>query len=108
VRAVRLFDGAGVDRTGHVFLFRNDTVHLEVRLYAADGHHLLEIRDGVEMTMTFTPAGIAVATRREFEEMIRAVTTDASSGTQGSLHVTLRFASDGSVKTFGPFECMVH
>ncbi len=108
VRSIRLFDDAGVDRTNHVFLFRDDTIHLEVRLYADDGRFLLEVTGGVEMTMNFTPPAIASSTPMPGEQLIRAVTTDAVNGTLGSMMVSLRFLEDGSVKTFGPFECLVH
>ena len=108
VRSIRLYDGAGVDRTNHIFLFPDDTLHLEVRLFAGDGQYLLEIRGGLEMTMTFSPPTIASSTAVEGESLIRAVTTNAPGGTLGALTVTLEFLDDGSVKTFGPFECLVH
>lgn len=108
VRSVRLFDGAGQDRTQHIFLFHDDTLHLEVRLYADDGRFLLEVTGGVEMTMTFSPTNIATSVALPGEQLIRAVTTKAPLGTLGSLVVTLRFLQDGSTKTFGPFECLVH
>lgn len=108
VRSIRLYDGLGVDRTNHVFLFRDDTVYLEVRLFADDGQFLLEVVGGVEMTMTFSPPTIATPTAISGEPLVRAVTTDAPGGTLGSLMVTLRFLDDGSIKSFGPFECLVH
>jgi hypothetical protein len=42
------------------------------------------------------------------EQLTRVVTTSAPVGTTGTLIVLLRFLDDGTVKTFGPFECLVH
>ena len=108
VRSIRLFDDAGTDRTQHVFLFPDSILQLEVRLYADDGQFLLEVVGGLEMTMSFTPPTIASSVPMPGEQLIRAVTTTAPGGTLGSLMVSLRFLEDGSIKTFGPFECFVH
>jgi hypothetical protein len=103
-----LFDGAGRDQTDHLFLLRSDTVHLEVRLYANDGRHLASVTGGLQLTITFNPPSVAVATPVPNEPLVQAVTTTAPLGTEGELDVTLRFLADGRVATFGPFECLVH
>ena len=108
VSAIRLFDGAAVDRTDHLFLFLSDTLHLEVRMYAYDGRHLTSVRGGVELTLTFTPSTVATAAPTPADPMVYAVTTTAPVDATGELRVRLRFLIDGSEKTFGPFECRVH
>jgi len=108
VRIVRLFDGAGQERTNHIFLFRNDTLHLEVRMYALDGHQITTVPGGVQISFAFDPPSIATSTPMPAEPLRRAVTTTAAASTLGSLSVSLLFLSDSSTKTFGPFECLVH
>jgi hypothetical protein len=108
VRSIRLFDGAGVDRTAHLFLFRADTTPLEVRLYADDGRSLVNVLGGVEMTFAFDPASLGTSLPIAGVPLTRLVTTDAAVGTLGDLRVTLRFLADNSTRTFGPFECLVH
>lgn len=108
VRSIRLYDGAGVDQTEHVFLFLDDTLRLEVRLFAADGRQLTDINGGVELSLTFTPDSVAASMPIVGQSLRRAVTTTAASGTPGNLTVTLHFTAGGSDKTFGPFECLVH
>lgn len=108
VSSVRLFDGAGVDRTGHLFLFRSDTLHLEVRLYAYDGRHITSVTGGLELTLSFDPPSVAVVAPMPGDPLVHAVTTTAPVSTAGELEVSLRFLADGSARTFGPFECLVH
>lgn len=108
VSSIRLFDGAGIDRTGHLFLFRADTLHLEVRMYAYDGRYLTSITGGFELTLTFDPASIATVTPTPSDPLVYAVTTSAPVSTLGALTVSVRFLGDGSQRTFGPFECLVH
>ena len=107
VRSVRLFDGAGVDQTQHLFIFRNDTLHLEIRMYAANGRRITDVPGGVELTLEFVPAGLATSTAT-LAPLIRSVTTTAAANDTGTMNVSLRFPVDGSVKTFGPFECATH
>lgn len=108
VSSVRLFDGAGVDRTGHLILFRDDTLHLEVRLYGPEGRQLTGVTGGVEVTLTFTPPSIATVVPTPFDPFTHAVTTSAPVSTQGEARVALLFLADSSQKTFGPFDCLVH
>lgn len=77
-------------------------------LVVAGGRQLTDINGGVELTLTFTPDSVAVSAPIPGQSLRRAVTTTATSGTPGSLSVTLHFTADGSGKTFGPFECLVH
>jgi hypothetical protein len=108
VRAVRLFDDAGIDRTTHLFLVQGDTMQLEVRLYADDGRSLVDVQGGVQMTFTFDPPSVATSLPIAGVPLTRLVTTAAAVGTGGALRVTLRFLADNGERTFGPFECLVH
>jgi hypothetical protein len=106
--SVRLFNGAGEDWTGHVFLFRNDSLHLEVRMYAGDGSQITSVPGGSEVSFRFDPPSIATSSPIPSEPMRRAVTTTGSQGTDGNMFVTVRFLADASTKEFGPFNCFVH
>lgn len=108
VSSVRLFDGAGIDRTGHLFLFRDDTLHLELRLYAYDGRQVTSVTGGVEVTLAFDPPTVATAVQAPGDALFYAVTTTATVNTGCALRVSLRFLANGSERTFGPFECLVH
>ena len=108
VRSIRLFDGAGVDQTRHLFIFRSDTLHLEVRMYGRDGRHITAVPGGVEVSLVFSPVGLATSTAMPGQPLVRAVTTTSVPNDTGSVQVSLRFPADASVKTFGPFECATH
>jgi len=110
VQSIRLFDGAGTDRTEHIFLFRSDTLHLDVRMYAADGHQITSVSGGVDETFTFTPDSVAqsIPAPTPDQPLRRSVFTSAAVDTPGSLTVTLLFLQGGIIKTFGPFGCLVH
>jgi len=108
VRLVRLFDGAGVERTGHVFLFQNDNLQLEVRMYAGEGFQITSVPGGSEVAFRFDPSTIATSAPIVSEPMRRRVTTTGTFGTEGNLWVTVLFLADSSRKEFGPFNCRVH
>jgi hypothetical protein len=108
VQQVRLFDGAGVEQAEHVFLFRSDTVHLETRMYAGDGHQITVVPGGVEASYRFVPDSLATSTAIAGEPLTRSVSTRAPVNTLGDLFVTLRFLADSSTRAFGPFQCLVH
>lgn len=107
VQFVRVFNEAGVDQTQHIFLFRQDTVLLEVRLYAGDNHEITSIPGGVEASFSFAPES-ASSFALPGQPLRRAVTTNASAGTPVELFVTVLFLADSTTRTFGGFECLVH
>lgn len=108
VRLIRLFDGAGAERTGHVFLFPNDNLRLEVRMYAGAGYQITAVPGGSEVAFRFDPPTIATSAAIPSEPMRRAVTTTGARNTEGNLYVTVLFLADSSSKEFGPFNCLVH
>src|SRR2546422_11507887 len=60
IAQVRLFDEErGTDLTVHTGLPVDQSVRLEVRLYAPDGHRLTDIVGGVVLTLGFTPESLA-------------------------------------------------
>jgi hypothetical protein len=107
VAQVRLFDPFGREVTVHTALPDDQSLLLEARLYAPDGHRLTEIIGGVEFTLQFTPESLAVSAPVPREPLRRLVTPTAAAGTSGSQLVTLHFAEDGSSKSFGPFHVLV-
>jgi hypothetical protein len=107
VQFIRLFTIAGVDQTQHIFLFGQDTVLLDVRMYAGDNHEITSVPGGVETRFAFNPDS-ANSFPVPGAPLRRGVTTNASNGTLIALSVTLLFLADSTTKTFGPFECLVH
>src|SRR3954470_14234059 len=62
IAQVRLFDEErGTDLTVHTGLPDDQSVRLEVRLYASDGHRLTDIVGGAELGLHFEPATLATA-----------------------------------------------
>ena len=108
IAQVRLFDEtAGRDLTVHTGLPDDQSVRVEVRLYAADGHRLTDIVGGVALTLQFNPESLATAIPVPGQPLQRLVTAMAPVGTSGNQTVSLRFPGDGSVRSFGPFHVAV-
>lgn len=107
VAQVRLFDPFGREITVHTALPDDQSLLMEARLYAADGHRLTEIVGGVEFTLQFTPESLATSAPVPRQPLQRLVTPTAPAGTGGSQFVTLSFPGDGSTKSFGPFHVLV-
>jgi hypothetical protein len=106
VASVRLFDPRGTELTLHTGLVDDETLRVEVRLYAADGHRLTEIIGGVEAGFQFTPESLATSAPVAGQPLMRTVIPTAPSGTSGGLTVGLHFPAD-SAKAFGPFHVQV-
>jgi hypothetical protein len=107
IAQVRLFDEErGTDLTIHTGLPDDQSVRLEVRLYAPDGHRLSDIIGGVELALQFTPASLATTVPVPGRPLQRIITATAPVGTSGSQTVALHFG-DGSSKSFGPFHVQV-
>jgi hypothetical protein len=107
VAQVRLFDEErGTDLTVHTGLSDDQSVRLEVRLYAPDGHRLTDIVGGAELGLQFEPASLATSIPVPGRPLQRIITATAPVGTSGSQSVSLRFG-DGSSKSFGPFHVQV-
>jgi hypothetical protein len=107
VAQVRLFDPFGREVTVHTALPDDQSLLLEARLYAADGHRLTEIVGGVEFTLQFAPESLATSAPMPNEPLRRIVTPTAAAGTSGSQIVALHFPGDASSKSFGPFHVLV-
>src|ERR687888_507142 len=62
IAQVRLLDEErGTDLTVHTGLPDDQSIRLEVRLFAPDGHRLTDIIGGVELALRFTPESLATA-----------------------------------------------
>lgn len=108
IAQVRLFDQErGTELTVHTGLPDDQSVRLEVRLYAADGHRLTEIVGGVELTLQFSPDSLANAIPVPRRPLETVITPTARAGTSGSQTVSLFFPGTGTTKTFGPFHVQV-
>lgn len=107
IAQVRLFDEErGTELTVHTGLPDDQSVRLEVRLYASDGHRLTDIVGGVELTLQFSPESLATALPVPGRPLQTVITATAPVGTSGSQNVSLHFG-DGSSKSFGPFHVQV-
>jgi len=108
IAQVRLFDQErGTDLTVHTGLPDDQSVRLEVRLYAPDGHRLTDIVGGAELDLQFEPASLATSVPVPGHPLQRIVTPTAPAGTAGSQTVLLRFPATTGVKSFGPFHVLV-
>jgi len=105
---VRLFDEErGTELTVHTGLPDDQSIRLQVRLYAPDGHRLTDIVGGVELTLQFSPGSLANAIRVPGRPLEAIITPTAPTGTSGSQTVRLDFPGTGTSKSFGPFHVEV-
>jgi hypothetical protein len=105
---VRLFDAQrGTDLTVHTGLPDDESISLEVRLYAPDGHRLTDIVGGVELALQFSPESLATAIPVPRHPLQTVVTATAPPGTSGTQTVSLHFLATGASRTFGPFHVQV-
>jgi hypothetical protein len=107
VAQVRLFDVLGRDLTVHTGLPDDQSVRVEVRLYARDGHRLTDIVGGVEFGLQFTPESLATSVAVPDRPLERIITPTTPSGTSGSQTVSWYVPRDASSKSFGPFHVQV-
>jgi len=106
VAQVRLYSSSGADLSVHTGLPDDQSLRLETRLYASDGHRLTEIVGGVTMELRFDPESLATAAPVPGRPLERLVTALAPAGTAGTQIVDL-FFPDAPSKTFGPFHVEV-
>ena len=108
IAQVRLFDEErGTDLTVHTGLPDDESIRLQVRLYAPDGHRLTEIVGGVQLTLQFSPDSLANAIPVPGRPLETIITPTAPAGTSGSQTVRLDFPGTGTSKSFGPFHVEV-
>jgi hypothetical protein len=106
IAQVRLYSSSGSDLTVHTGLPDDQSLRLETRLYASDGHRLTEIVGGVTMELRFDPESLATSTPVPGRSLERVVTALASAGTAGTQTVDLLFPG-APTRTFGPFHVEV-
>jgi hypothetical protein len=108
IAQVRLFDQArGTELTVHTGLPDDQSVRLEARLYASDGHRLTDIAGGVELELRFTPESLAASIPVPGQPLQRLVTATSPVGTAGSQTVVLSFSGTAPSRSFGPFHVQV-
>src|SRR5467141_153239 len=108
ITQVRLFDEErGTELTVHTGLPDDQSIRLQVRLYAPDGHRLTDIVGGVGLTLQFSPGSLANALPVPGRPLETIITPTAPAGTSGSQTVRLDFPGTGTSKSFGPFHVEV-
>jgi hypothetical protein len=107
IAQVRLFDQRGAELTVHTGLPDDQSVRVEARLYAPDGHRLTDIAGGVEMDLRFSPESLATSIAVPGRPLQRLVTAAAPAGTSGVQTVVLSFPGTALSKSFGPFHVQV-
>src|SRR5258706_16005321 len=109
IAQVRLFDEErGTDLTVHTGLPDDQSIRLQVRLYAPDGHRLTEIVGGVQLTLQFSPDSLANAIPVPGRPLETIITPPAPAGTSGSQTVRLGFPGTGTSRSFGPLHVQGH
>jgi hypothetical protein len=103
IALVRLFDAnRGTELTVHTALPDDQSILIEARLYAPDGHQLTEIAGGVALDLQFNPPSLAASVPVPGRALQRLVTPTAPAGTSGTQTVVLTFPGDPA-KSFGPY-----
>ncbi|HZI22870.1 MAG TPA: hypothetical protein VFD76_10140 [Gemmatimonadales bacterium] len=108
VAAIRLFDPTGGELTFHIPLITGDTLRIEVRTYAADGHQIIPVTGGAKAAFTFMPANLASSRTVSGDSLAQDVLATSPPATEGTLNVILLFLADSSTKTFSGFPVLVH
>jgi hypothetical protein len=108
VAAIRLFDPTGGELTFHIPLLTGDTLRIEVRTYAADGHQIIPVIGGASASFAFAPSSLAASRPVSGDSLAEDVLASSPPATDGTLNVTLLFLSDSSRKTFSGFPVLVH
>ena len=105
--SVRLFINGG-DVTDHVPLNSGHPQELEVRLHAASGVRITGYDDHFALSLQVTPASLATSSDVAGRPLVKLLTPTGPAGEPGSIHVTVQHAHTTTVRTFGPFELLVH
>src|ERR1041384_3125729 len=84
VAQVRLFDPFGREVTVHTALLDDESLLLEARLYAADGHRLTQIVRGGGFALKFVPESLATSAPVPREPLRRRATPTAAAGSTGT------------------------
>src|SRR5688500_18868975 len=105
--SVRLFVN-GADYTDHLALNTGFTQEVEVRLYAANGVRIRGYDDHFTLAVQFTPLTLVNAAAVAGRPLFLAMTSTAAPDSPGSVSVTVSHPHAMSVRTFGPFEVVIH
>lgn len=108
IAQVRLYDAnRGTELTVHTGLPDDQSILIEARLYASDGHRLTDIVGGVAVGLDFNPTSLATSLPVPGRPMQRLVTATSPVGTSGTQTVVLRFPLSLNFRYFGPFHVEV-
>ena len=108
IALVRLYDGnRGTELTVHTGLPDDQSILVEARLYASDGHRLTDIVGGVTMGLQFDPESLATSLPVPGRPLQRLVSATSLAGTSGTQTVVLTFPGTAGARPFGPFHVQV-
>ena len=108
IALVRLYDGnRGTELTVHTGLPDDQSILVEARLYASDGHRLTDIVGGVTMGLQFNPESLATSLPVPGRPLQRLVSPTSLAGTSGTQTVVLAFPGTAGARPFGPFHVQV-
>ncbi|HEV2672868.1 MAG TPA: hypothetical protein VGU74_17380 [Gemmatimonadales bacterium] len=108
IAQVRLYDASrGTELTVHTGLPDDESILIEARLYAADGHRLTDIVGGVGMDLEFNPTSLATSVPVPGRPLQQLVSSTSPVGTSGTQTVVLRFPASLNSRSFGPFHVEV-
>ena len=105
--SARLFMN-GVDVTSHVGLNSGAPQEIEVRLHAANGAHISGYDDHFDVTIEVEPAQLATASAVEVRPLFKLLTPTGPEHEPGALRVVVRHSHTLVVRTFGPFDFLIH
>jgi hypothetical protein len=98
----------GVEVTQHIPLNAGESIRMEVRLYTPSGARIIGNDDKFTLTHVFTPAGMATGTPVAGSPLQVDFAATGAPDTHGTLSITVRHATSGTTRTFGPFEVLLH
>ena len=108
IALVRLYDGnRGTELTVHTGLPDDQSILIEARLYAPDGHRLSDIVGGVAMDLQFNPPSLATSLAVPGRPLQRLASAISPPGTSGTQTVVLTFPGTAGARPFGPFHVQV-
>lgn len=108
-RSIRLYEVVtSADWTAHLALITGTTARLKVRLYVADGREITPLPNPIQMTFAFEPSSLASSVTADSATLLQDVTPTGTLGASGDLRVTLTEPATATMKTFGPFQVLVH
>lgn len=107
--SIRLFTAeTSQDWTAHIPLSAGYTTRLRVGLYTAAGREITPLLHPLGMSFSVTPAAAATAAVADSALLMFDLTPTDTVGTFGDLRITLTEPATGTIKSYGPFQILIH